>query len=110
MAKQAVQNLGAIFDKKLEDFREDLKTDMICVFNQGFEEIVLPHIKRLDTKVDQIENRLDNVENRLDRVDNRLDGVENRLEQMDRKLDVITGKVFEHDSEIKKLKQRPLTS
>lgn len=37
----------------------------ISLFNQGFEEIVLPNIKDLGNRLDKVENRLDNVEKNL---------------------------------------------
>lgn len=109
MVKQRNQDFSAILDEKLRSFKEEfkgelgeeLKVDMIRVFNQGFDEVIEPMLETLATKED-----VKRMENRLGGMENRLGGIENRLEQMDRKLDVVTGKVFEHDSEIRKIKQR----
>lgn len=87
MSKKTTQDMSTILDEKFKDFREVLNKDMIHVFNQGYEELVMPDIERLDTKMDKVENRLGRVEN--------------RLEQMDRKLDVVTAKSFDNEAKLK---------
>lgn len=87
MPKKTAQDISTLLDEKLKDFREVLKTDMIHVFNDGYEELVMPDIESLDIKMDKVENRLGRVED--------------RLEQMDRKLDVVTAKSFDNEAKLK---------
>lgn len=70
---------------------ERTKTEFRLLFNQGFEEVVLPRIVEIDE--------------RLDRVESRLGSLENQVERMDRKLDVVADKVMQHEVKIKKLEK-----
>jgi len=78
--------------KKDENKITDIVVDVI-------QDVVMPAFETLNTKIDKIKTSL---ENRLDRV-------ENRLDQIDRKLDVVSGKVLDHDYEIKQLKRSTAT-
>lgn len=54
------------------------RNEFINLFNVGFEQVVLPHIERIDEKLENVENRLEGVENRLETVESRLDVVEEK--------------------------------
>lgn len=76
------------------------REDFIGLFNDGFTEVVMPQIERIDNKLENIENRLDGVEDRLDGMEGRLATVENRLESVDRKVDRILDKQLDHNDEL----------
>lgn len=68
---------------------------------QAIEEVIAPAMDSLADKED-----VKRLEKKVDKLEIRMDSLETRVEQMDRKLDIVTGKIFEHDSKIKKLEQR----
>lgn len=76
------------------------KRDFILLFNQGFEEVVLPHIREINGRLDKVDIRLDQIEIRLDNVEVRLDRVEN-------KLDLINDKLLNHDKRITVIEATP---
>lgn len=65
------------------------KQEFINLFNQGFQELVIPQLDELIEGQERIEKRLDVVERKLDRV------VDDHIE--------IKSKVEEHDKQIKRL-------
>ena len=67
---------------------EKTKTEFILLFNQGFEEIVLPEIESLRKEVGLLKTRLESV---------------------DRKLDVFTEKVNDNERRINKLESEQST-
>ncbi len=85
---------------------EKTKKDMILLFNQGFEEVVLPDILELKDGQEDIKKQLEDVKNRLGTVENRLGTVENRLEVVERKLDRAVDTHIDHSTRLKKLESR----
>lgn len=59
----------------------------------AIQEVVIPAMDKMG----------DELNKKIDKLDTRLGRVETRLEQVDRKLDIMTAKVYTHDSQIKKL-------
>ena len=65
------------------------RTEFILLFNQGFEEVVLPEIISFEEKMDQgfrkVNSKLDNLERRLDADAIKLDDHENRIKKSESK-------------------------
>ncbi len=76
------------------------KRDFILLFNQGFEEVVLPQIK-------EIYKRLDLIEDRLDKLEKRIETLEIRIGQIDNKLDLMNDKLLDHAQQIKTIQAVP---
>ncbi len=72
---------------------------------EAIQEVVIPAMEDLADKED-----IKKLDNRMSAVENRMDALENRVGQMDRKLDIMTGKVFEHDTKIKKMEHQTISS
>jgi len=72
--KQLVGILDEYFDKKF-----------ILMFNQGFEDIILPEIERLDKKMDRVEMRVTQIDNKLDLMSDKLLDHETRLKRVETK-------------------------
>ena len=70
--KQLVGILDEYFDKKF-----------ILMFNQGFEDIILPEIERLDKKMDRVEMRVTQIDNKLDLMSDKLLDHETRLKRVE---------------------------
>lgn len=66
------------------------KEDFIELFNQGFEEVVLPEIEGLREEMNQHFGKL-----------------ETRVENIDRKLDRLSGQVAGHEQDLQKIKAIP---
>ncbi|MBI4035083.1 MAG: hypothetical protein HY381_01645 [Candidatus Chisholmbacteria bacterium] len=62
------------------------KDDFIKLFNQGFEEIVLPHIERIDQGMEDLKNRLDRVEGRLDTLERKIERSTDRFSRAEHNL------------------------
>ena len=88
------KDLQQLIDQGFKNIRESLEEDMIRIFNQGFEEVVLPNIERLDDSMATVKTGLEKVEARLERVENRLD--------------FLVDQVGDHDIRIKKLERKPV--
>lgn len=109
---------------------EDRK-EMINIFNQGFEEVVMPHIVKIyeeiaeiredhgfrltkieetldqhSFRLDRIDARLDRMDERFDRMDERFDRVDERFDRVERKLNSVVDRQDEQGFEIKRIKDR----
>lgn len=82
---------------KLGSMDDKLKHDFIALFNQGFEEVVMPQIAILDEEIQGIKKTLHNMEQRMDRIEQRMDHMEQRMDRIENKLDRIAAKVTKHD-------------
>jgi len=51
------------------------KTDVITIINEGFEQVILPHIVEIKGDVQEIKETLDDHGNRLERVERKLNAV-----------------------------------
>lgn len=72
------------------------RQEFINLFNQGFQELVVPQLDELIEGQERIENRLETIEIRFDVVERKLDRVvDDHIE--------IKSKVEEHDKQIKRL-------
>ena len=69
------------------------KKEIIQIFNEGFEKIILPQIVSINTRLDGIDIRLDRIEDKLDDHGNRLARIEVRLENHSHRLGRIEGKL-----------------
>lgn len=81
---------------------DDTKKDFILLFNQGFEELILPVVERIDErlenlegKVENIENRMEGMEDKMENMEDRMGNMEDRMQIMDRKLDRFTERVVD---------------
>lgn len=89
---------------------DKFKKDFITLFNQGFEEVVLPVIEDMQGDIEEIkedikslDNRVGNVENRLDRIENRLDSVVDNINGHNIRLKTIESiPIIAHELKIKK--------
>lgn len=72
--------------------KQEDKKEIIELFNQGFEEVVLPYIARMQEDIATIKETLDDHTFRLDRVE--------------RKLNAVVDRQDEQGMEIKKLKDK----
>lgn len=71
-----------------------MKKDMILLFNQGFEEIVLPHIERIDSDISDIKKDLKLISGRGAAVDRKVDHIlgdqivyEQKVNRIDKRLE-----------------------
>jgi DNA-binding transcriptional MerR regulator len=65
----------------LDQQAEQLEKRMVHVFNEGFEQVVLPHLSELSNKVDLIEDKISELDSRTGRIERKLDAV---VERQDR--------------------------
>lgn len=77
------------------------KHDFILLFNQGFEEIVLPEIEAIRDDVGDLKKTVSGL-------DKRVGSLETRVGQMDNKLDHFSDKVIEHESVLKQTQSIPV--
>lgn len=69
---------------------QDDKKQISDIVVDVIQDVVMPAFETLNNKIDKVANNLTND----------INGVKTRVEQIDRKLDIITGKVFTHDSQL----------
>jgi tetrahydromethanopterin S-methyltransferase subunit B len=55
--------------------KEKDKKEFINIFNEGFEQLILPHFEEIKTRLDKVENRLDDLETTVNKMDRKLDSV-----------------------------------
>ncbi len=65
------------------------KDDFIKLFNQGFEEVVLPQLEELGRRLGSVENELGTIQNRLDIIERKLDRNLDKEMEQDKRLDKI---------------------
>lgn len=93
MDSKTKKDFQELFDVGFQKAREELKVDMIRVFNQGFEEVVLPE--------------LEEIRGDVKRLDGRVNGLENSMDRVERKLDVFSAKVIVQDARLSKIESVP---
>ncbi len=64
--KDLAELVGQVIDQRFDD-------KFIPLFNQGFEEIVLPNIERLDQSLEDLKSRMDRIESRMDMEERKTD-------------------------------------
>ncbi|WP_276355653.1 hypothetical protein [Cohnella caldifontis] len=69
--------------------------------------------ERFETRFEQIELRLDRIETRMDRLEERMDRLEERMDRLEEQNEdsketqsLMMSKIFEHEMEIRKFKDR----
>lgn len=62
-----------IIEELLDRQAERLEKRMIHVFNEGFEQVVLPHIARIDGRLDKLESGQERIERKVNAVVERQD-------------------------------------
>jgi hypothetical protein len=55
-------------DVRFQEQEERLGKRMIQVFNEGFEQVVLPHLSEMSDKIDELDSRTGRIERKLDAV------------------------------------------
>jgi len=64
---------------------EKTKKDFILIFNQGFEEVVMPEIVELEDKMEQgfkkVNSKLESIERRIDEMATKVGGHEKILKK-----------------------------
>jgi len=75
------------------------KKEIMNLFNQGFEEVVIPYLARMQEDIAQIKEDITEIHEKLDDHTFRLDRVE-------RKLNAVVDRQDEQGLEIKKLKDK----
>ena len=78
---------------------------MINLFNEGFEQVVLPHIVRLEDKMDGLENRMDKLEHSMGGLEKRVENLEMSNDRIERKLNAVIERQDEQGLEIKKIRK-----
>lgn len=71
---------------------ENTKREFVLLFNQGFEEVVLPEIERLSGEIKEVKTKLSGLQNQVDRLD--------------RKLDIFSAQAMELDGRVTKLEAK----
>ena len=92
------KHFGQVIDTRFQEQSMILESKMINVFNEGFEQIVLPHIVRHDDKIDGLEKRFDGLEKKVDDIGYSQD-------RMERKLNAVVDRQDKQGIEIKKIKK-----
>ncbi|MBI4733886.1 MAG: hypothetical protein HY779_03580 [Rubrobacteridae bacterium] len=73
-------DLNAI--KELLDQQTDrFEKRMIQVFNDGIENVILPHLSELSNKVDLIDDKISELDSRTGRIERKLDAVVDRQDR-----------------------------
>lgn len=90
MDEQTKKDFTEILEKTLDKKFEE---KFIPLFNQGFEEIVLPNIERLDQGQEDIKSRLDRMESRLDTLERRSDRILDRSNRVEGGLKDLSGQL-----------------
>lgn len=93
MDEKFKKDFQQLFDEAFQKVREGIKGDTINLFNQGFEELVLPEFEEVYKELKKMATKKD-----LKEVEEKLEA---RLDRLDRKLDIVSAKTLEHDSQLK---------
>lgn len=56
------------------------------LMDQEVLELILEHLRQINTRLDSIERRLDKIENRLDKIETRLDKIESKLDKVEKEV------------------------
>lgn len=72
------------------------KQDFILLFNQGFEEVVVPRLEELDETIDKLDKKMDKG----------FAGVNSKIDNINRRLDTMAFQVGDHEKRIKKLESK----
>ncbi|MHB8841874.1 MAG: hypothetical protein ACYC56_08840 [Candidatus Aquicultor sp.] len=74
------ERLDKHIDARLQEQAERLEKRMIQVFNEGFEQVVLPHLTELNDKVDSLANKVDLLDDKVDDISLRTASIERKLD------------------------------
>lgn len=85
---------------------EKAKKEFILLFNQGFEEVVLPQLEEIRDDLKDVKKELRDVKTELKDVkeEQKKQGI--RLDRIDNKLDKVSAKQLDHDKRIHKLEKK----
>jgi len=95
------------------------------VFNDGYQQLIMPRFEELEEKIDQskkevkreltetfkagqqsLSNRLEVVERKVDQVESKLGEVERKVDKMDKKIDQVVASDKDQDYQIKEQRKR----
>ncbi len=103
LEKNLEKKLGERLDKKID---EAFESRFILLFNQGFEEVVMPQILELDEKIESGVKSLKKDINEIKVVQGEHG---TRLDRIESKLDKVTEKQLDHENRIQKLEKKRVT-
>ncbi|PIP30342.1 hypothetical protein COX25_05225 [bacterium (Candidatus Howlettbacteria) CG23_combo_of_CG06-09_8_20_14_all_37_9] len=95
LAKQT-ESFSRVLDVRFQEQEERLEKRMIHIFNEGFEQVVLPHITDIKEDISAMKEDIEDLRSTQARMDRKLDAV---VERQDRQGEDIKG--------IKKFVQMP---
>lgn len=75
--------IGQTFDRKMPQFEKQMRQ----VFNEGIEQLILPHFERIYKRLDNHDKRFDSHDKRFNEINDTLQDHTQRLGQIERKLD-----------------------
>jgi predicted nucleic acid-binding Zn-ribbon protein len=89
---------------------EDTKKEMRLLFNQGFEEVIVPVLDDMEEEVNETNGHIKGIRGEIKSLENKM---EDRFDNLERKVDNIsavqlehTSKLSEYDEKIKKLESK----
>ncbi len=82
------------------------RKEIINIFNEGFEQVVLPYIARIQEDIAGIHTEIDGIHGDLTGIKDVLEDHSFRLDRIERKLNAVVARQDEQGVEIKQLKDR----
>lgn len=78
------------------------RQEFILIFNQGFEEVVIPAIEDLRREMNlgfkKVNQRFEDMDKRFESIDRRFEDMDARFDRLERKVDTISEKQLETDN------------
>ncbi|KKR18333.1 MAG: hypothetical protein UU65_C0002G0232 [candidate division CPR2 bacterium GW2011_GWC1_41_48] len=73
LLNKQTERFNQAMDIRFQEQEEHLEKRMVGIFNEGFEQIVLPHIATLSEKVDSLDSNTERIDRKLNAIVDRQD-------------------------------------
>jgi uncharacterized coiled-coil protein SlyX len=88
-----------------QEDKQELKTMMMAVVAEGYEQLISPRFDRLETRMDRLEARMDGQDAKTDQIQKTLDDHTFRLDRIERIVRAETERLDEHSVRLKKIEK-----
>jgi hypothetical protein len=80
MNETDLKAIKELLDQQAEQLEERLEKRMIHIFNEGFEQVVLPHIAELNNKISSLTDKVDSLDEEVGELDSRTGRIERKVD------------------------------